>query len=1032
MNAKYAASRLAAVARVDSITSSQADFLATHVPMNRLIRPEHFDMNPASARTYTEEEVYRDIIANPKNAHQFIVVYGQSGTGKSHLIRWFEARFEQDKPDNEVVLFVRRSDNTLKGTIRQLIEKPEVRTLANHDVYKRLVQASATVDEEKLKHLIYHYFMVEVEEDKGKNERTLTNIKRTRLSAFLKNDVIQAHMMRVDGPIERIYSKVAESASIVDRDVLARFQPDDFEVTVDLFETIERTGADSRAEKLAKALMADEDGAELCNELAEYMNQFVNTVIQICAGIKPGDFRDVFNEIRRELHRLGKNLTIFIEDVTSFTGVDDALLDALFVEPSEMDAGDPLCRVSSIVGTTSGYLQNNFRDNHKDRVKEYIYIPSDAFDEEGIFEFVARYLNVMSLPESAVKEWMKDRGADAESYPVHAISEGANWDSVTIAQGKTLCLYPFTRSSIRYLYVHALTNGHQTPRYIIRDIIEPVVKDVLENPSGFPGDYCTLVGYDHSLPELIGNQVSDSNEQRRLLRFLAIWGNGRPEIVETDQGNMISGIPEACFGDFHLPTIQFQRKVDGGTPDGGTGGGGTGVHPEPSPLPPNPIPDEKKERYEQAYAQLQRWESGEPIDFSVTTGVVGTLRDALKALNGYVYSAINWLDWGIPSDHIDRIKKGKAELIGLERQTRGECLYALPAVWESVYLICAMIRYNEYGKKSWNYPDAPADVCRLTSWTERIKTTLVDVIRYRDGREVNYIDAAIIAEVYRLILSGEYGGKSLKNLTMQDLLEEKKEKKTEGHQDRWTSLLQLMRKEDAAWQNRKMIRRYFDIPQGDGGRNIVLNAMELARALDRIKRARLNLSEQEVRLLESDPVKPRRDVYVYLKLITDRIDSVVQQERQKGEQLCARIGADLDCEALAEEDVQDFIASVENFYAEANKAQFNVLRPTVVDEVKKNARRIAQAIGVVASAADEQDCLTVLMAYAGELNPIPLLSLLCDLLDKLSADLEKVQKDIRIRHQNALEGGVDPKGTATFEAQLKLLDEDLRMLEGRE
>ena len=38
-----------------------------------------------------------------------------------------------------MVLFVRRIENTLKGTIRQLVAKPEVKDLANREVFERLV-----------------------------------------------------------------------------------------------------------------------------------------------------------------------------------------------------------------------------------------------------------------------------------------------------------------------------------------------------------------------------------------------------------------------------------------------------------------------------------------------------------------------------------------------------------------------------------------------------------------------------------------------------------------------------------------------------------------------------------------------------------------------------------------------------------------------------------------------------------------------------------------------------------------------------
>ena len=93
----------------------------------------------------------------------------------------------------------------------------------------------------------------------------------------------------------RIYSKVAENSS-VDRDTVAQFLAEDFIVSVDLFEDIHRAGADPKAEKMARELMADDIGIEDARKIADYLNQFVNDVIQRCAGIEPGDFRDVFQD----------------------------------------------------------------------------------------------------------------------------------------------------------------------------------------------------------------------------------------------------------------------------------------------------------------------------------------------------------------------------------------------------------------------------------------------------------------------------------------------------------------------------------------------------------------------------------------------------------------------------------------------------------------------------------------------------------------------------------------------------------------
>ena len=216
MDLTIARERLASVVKPDSITYSQGDFLATHVAVQRLRLVNKFDVAPSEGREYSEEEVYRKFILNKENKHQFIAVYGQSGTGKSHLIRWFEAKYRHNKPAQEVVLFIRRSDNTLKGTIRQLLDMPEVQEIANKDAYDRLLKAAAYEDENKLKGRLYHEVLNEVEHDEEDRSIHLKNIERKRLIAFLNNEVVRVRLEAADGPIERIYSKIAEN-SLVDR-----------------------------------------------------------------------------------------------------------------------------------------------------------------------------------------------------------------------------------------------------------------------------------------------------------------------------------------------------------------------------------------------------------------------------------------------------------------------------------------------------------------------------------------------------------------------------------------------------------------------------------------------------------------------------------------------------------------------------------------------------------------------------------------------------------------------------------------------
>lgn len=1028
MNSSVARERIFYVVKPDSITASQGDFLATHVAIKRLHLINKFEFMPTGGRDYSEETVYKRFVINPDNRHQFIAVYGQSGTGKSHLIRWFEARYHYDRPDNEVVLFIRRSDNTLKGTIRQLLATPEVQEIANKEVYDRLVRATVYEDENKLKGRIYHDFINEIEYDDENHEIKLNNVERKRLTAFLYNEVVQNHLMSLEGPIERIYSKVAENSS-VDRDTIAQFLAEDFIVSADLFEDIHRAGADPKAIKMARRLMADDSGMEDAKKIASYLNQFVNDVIQRCAGIEPGDFRDIFQDIRKELYRIGKNLTLFIEDVTSFTGVDDALLDALIVEHTGMNAGEKLCRISSIIGTTSNYLQNNFRDNHKDRITQYVYIPNDVFDEAGVFEFVGRYINVMSLKESTITAWMMNH-ASASDYPIHDVKEGANWEFVPIEYGKQLCLYPFTKNSIRYLYKYGLTKGHQTPRYIIRDIIEPVVNDILYNKNNFPsikynGNVNTILSY------RIHNQIKDEQQADRLLRFLSIWGDGKPDQFTQDGIVYISAIRKDIIEELGMPLLSLseaqspQKTVSAQevSPE-------TDLRSETSPITEStqssPIPVKIQERVSKANAVLSTWINGQEIDISANVGVAGILRAAQGDICDFLMSSINWQIEGISSDNITKIKNSSVKLITFEKQTklRNPGFYIMSANWDSMNVISAFIRWREYGSQSWNYPEADFDAYLVTSWASRIADKLIKAVSEYAVSNTSYIEAAIAAEVYRMILCGEFRERSLKNLTARYLFDVKPTKEAKNyHTKEWKSLVTLLSQKGADTANRETVRKYFNIPQGDGSSIIVLDEPNLMNVFRKVKINKFSVPKEALEM--QDPVMPRRIVFEYLKDIVERIDSVAKAEIANALTIVDKIYDYFESDEIDEENISDLARHTKEFYSEINSAQIPIAFYSS-DTVKKNAKQIAKAINDIGEVLDEDDPLTILMTFSGD--PIADLQPLMDLFDQLENDFKKVDKQLAARKNAVGDVSITDNSSLRYAKEAMEIDACLSLL----
>lgn len=115
MNIEVALQRYKDVFLPDVIDNSQGDFLAKHVPMRNLLLIDHDEPTDNDKKNpLTEEDIYERVFS-ARDDDQFVLVKGASGAGKSHLIRWFESMLQIHKQDNEIVLYLRRADNTLKG-----------------------------------------------------------------------------------------------------------------------------------------------------------------------------------------------------------------------------------------------------------------------------------------------------------------------------------------------------------------------------------------------------------------------------------------------------------------------------------------------------------------------------------------------------------------------------------------------------------------------------------------------------------------------------------------------------------------------------------------------------------------------------------------------------------------------------------------------------------------------------------------------------------------------------------------------------
>ena len=88
--------------------------MATHVPMKNLYVTSHADVTPQDKKhPMTEEEVF-DKFFSSSEEDQFVLVKGAKWCWKVSFNSMVYTMLELRKSENEVVLPIRRADNTLK------------------------------------------------------------------------------------------------------------------------------------------------------------------------------------------------------------------------------------------------------------------------------------------------------------------------------------------------------------------------------------------------------------------------------------------------------------------------------------------------------------------------------------------------------------------------------------------------------------------------------------------------------------------------------------------------------------------------------------------------------------------------------------------------------------------------------------------------------------------------------------------------------------------------------------------------------
>lgn len=726
--------------KTDDMATEDAYFMSTHMPFSslELFRGGYYEEGkmPAPTSLLSEDEVFEQLIYNPDNEHRMVIVRGNHGTGKSHLIRYLKGKFERSpstvyNPATEQLVFLRRLNNSVRGVFSQLLEQGAIKDPGVAEKLRKFVLSSDSKDEDSFKTEILYAYIAAVRNDVS--GETYKAVKCRDIASYLADSRVSEHLLREGGAISRCYNVITAPSNQILQDTTI-FTDEDFNVSK-IIRAVMKQG-DPQASLIASSLKGED--FEI-TKLINYLNGFTREVIQRCADISSENAETIFAQLRRDLKKQGKNLTIFIEDFTGFTGIDQELITALSYEHGG-DYAD-LCRVTSVIGITNDYYYA-FRGNFKDRVTHQIEVTERSYGtDEFIIQMAGRYLNAIYCDPAELRSWTES-GADLSDLPIGDFTPPCEWETTTIGD-KEVTLYPFNRRALLTLYESLATKN---PRMFLKNVIRAQLKEYFDGKQYGDGWYfpinpsnAQMANDPHSSSIDRLENISD-DDKNRLKAVFAVWGDGSAAGVRDADGTLcFGGVKQAFLVDIGLDAFtgigEIVDKTTGQaiSPDAmpkPIAGGGNAPDQNPTtPEPPKAKPpvDGATKNYLKFKSDITGWfTKGETLKYDADYR--GWLRTLVRG-DSKQCGAINWQDIGVPA------------FIAEERLSDLGCYYiddqSAPANIDKAIVYMdrsaesrdALMALNELNySKGWDFEGAAYYQQRLITWLERRKSQIIEKV----------------------------------------------------------------------------------------------------------------------------------------------------------------------------------------------------------------------------------------------------------------------------------------------------------------
>jgi hypothetical protein len=557
---------------------SDAVFLAVHQEM-RLFR-KSFTTGISESKSQ-RQFINEFLTENPGSGCVILPILGESGIGKSHLVRWLGVQLRQlGDPNSRHVITIPKGAS-LKSVLGRILG--DLKGTKYERIRKQLQSAREQMDDISAKQRVRAELLTAIERKYKDAQAKLTRSKSAgekigptdelwlkhgdprKLPALFSDTATQNLFMlgtsQRAGIISELARHVTKDTSETDAP-RRQFEPQDFQVPKELeVEIHQDAGPPARAYLLNNLLKSTNPKSLM--EAVELLNSIVDDAIAPLATPQDTSLSELFYDVRRLLLADGRELVLLVEDFAVLAGVQKALLDAI-IRDGEVHGKKEACIIRTALAVTDGYFGN--LETVKTRAVHGWWIENGDNDDEArienqIGDFVATYVNAARLGVERLESFYGKNSNGGKKAPDAVEVIGVEEEESILLNGfgksaNGYTLFPFNPSAIQTIAHWKLRRNDRLrfhPRSIISEVILPVLKEYRTDfergefpPEQFLGYRENLI--DADLTTEIGKRVSETEKRRKYLYLLEFWGDRPRRIAEAK-------IPKAIYEAFGLDPL---------------------------------------------------------------------------------------------------------------------------------------------------------------------------------------------------------------------------------------------------------------------------------------------------------------------------------------------------------------------------------------------------------------------------------------------------------------------------------------------